>query len=185
APGTIQTPPLESVRAEFDRTQPFADAETLLLFESDDGSGPAGGSEAFDRFVSTLTGDSAGPTVGGDQPLSPTEATVDPRQREQRQLDELVRFTQMLLHRSDKVRDRFWKDADLYSPEAWMKSTLTQRIWIHELMIGELEVREDFPLNSRTRRVIDEPTHAGYEVVLDVIPSTLKGDPGIIAGGIL
>lgn len=185
APGTIQTPPLESVRAEFDRTQPFADAETLLLFESDDGSGPAGGSEAFDRFVSTLTGDSAGPTVGGDQPLSPTEATVDPRQREQRQLDELVRFTQMLLHRSDKVRDRFWKDADLSSPEAWMKSTLTQRIWIHELMIGELEVREDFPLNPRTRRVIDEPTHAGYEVVLDVIPSTLKGDPGIIAGGIL
>src|SRR5690606_29782189 len=182
APGTISTPPVESVRAEFARTRPFADPQTLILFESGEGTGPAGGSDAFEWFLAALT-DSAADSAG--RPLATSAAQIDSAEREHRQLDELIRHTQMLLHRSDKVRNQFWKDGDLSSPEAWLKSTRDHRSWIYEEMIGELAIREDYPLNPRTRWVIDEATHVGYEVLLDVIPGSDESDPGIIAGGIL
>jgi hypothetical protein len=185
APGTVATPPIESVRAEFARTRPFADPDALVLFESAGGTGPAGGSEAFDRFLAALRDDSVGAASGGDHSLTPPAAGIDQQQRQRRQLYELVRFTQMLLHRSDKVRDMVWKDADRSSPQAWQKSTLPLRARIHEEMIGVLDVPDGVPPAPRTRKVIDEPTHVGYEVTLDVIPGADEGDAGVIAGGIL
>ena len=38
-------------------------------------------------------------------------------------MKELIDHTQMLLQRSDKARDAFWKDADASSLEKWQAST--------------------------------------------------------------
>src|SRR5690606_18439751 len=85
APGTIATPPIESVRAEFARTRPLANPETLVLFESNGGTGPAGGSEAFDRFLASLTDSAAADPAGRRRSLTRPAAKIDPSQREHRQ----------------------------------------------------------------------------------------------------
>ena len=36
-------------------------------------------------------------------------------------MDELIRHTQMILHRSDKVREKFWSKADRSSVEKWLE----------------------------------------------------------------
>lgn len=184
APGTIETPPLESVRREFARLQRLADPVRARLFETDWGMGTAGSSNALRQFAVNLTGQDLTGTDAGE-PLSPPEVLVDPQQRERRQLEELVRFTQRLLHQSDKERAKLWADADRSDPEAWFNSTLTYRQMVHNKLIGRLPTPKP-PLNPRSRKVIDEPTHVGYEVVLDVISGA--GDDasaGVIAGGIL
>ncbi len=124
--------------------------------------------------------------------------------RQKRLVESLVRHTQMLLHRSDKVRDKFWKEADRSSIEKWEETSQKYRDHVHDHMIGRLPL-PTAPLNPRTRKVIDEPTHVGYEVVLDVYRSRDEGlgsrdsdgatpflDPGpssldqsVLAGGIL
>ena len=99
---------------------------------------------------------------------------------------ELLDFTQRLLHRSDKVRAKLWSRADASSVEAWETSTQPYRELIHNEMIGRLPVPAS-ALSPRTRKIIDEPTYVGYEVVLDVIPADPTPVDGgqVIAGGIL
>jgi len=110
--------------------------------------------------------------------------------RQQRQVEELVRHTQMLLHRSDKVRDRLWQKADRSSVEAWEKSAQEYRDIVHDTFIGRLP-NPTTPASPRSRKVIDTDTHVGYEVTLDVFlekrepKDTDAFDANVIAGGIL
>lgn len=182
APGSISTPTMESVEREFARLKRLTDPERLLLEGHDRRRG-----SAVDAFIQATTGattDDLRQQNTDTQPDHGTDVGVDFKQREKRQLDELVRHTQALLHRSDKVRAKRWTDANVSSVDAWVASTHAYRSHVHNEMVGRLDVPPVDP-KPRSRRVIDEPTHTGYEVVLDIIPGAGGDDPGVIAGGIL
>ncbi|MCA9075190.1 MAG: hypothetical protein KDA93_09160 [Planctomycetaceae bacterium] len=189
APGVIRTTDVESVRREYDRaSQHFEQLhlpDHLRLVVSQKGNGPAFSSEATEAITSALGLD--------NQSLVeiPLIDAPDPVAREKRQMDELIRFTQRLLHHSDKVRADRWASADRSSVDAWAESAAKFREMVHTEMIGKLPP-PTAQLNPRTRKVIDEPTHVGYEVILDVYPNTLNPQPStlnspafVIAGGIL
>lgn len=189
APGAIVSPAAESVRAEFARAQSYFEAlgarERIQLVES--GANPVGSSEVILALVSSARSEVEAPTsVNVPAQVADPDAIAA---RDTRQVAELIRHTQRTLHRSDKVRERIWREADRSSVEAWEESTERYRDFVHDGFIGRLPV-PDSPLNVRSRLVIDEPTYVGYEIVFDVIPpaappSGQEADWGVIAGGIL
>lgn len=201
APGRIQTANVDSVREEFARAvssfERLGCRDRIRLVvshdrQTEDGEGPAFSDGARTALLSAMAIDAS--SVSGHESV-PLSHAPDPHARQQRQLNELVRFTQRLLHSSDKVRNKFWGNAKRSSIDQWTKSADHYRNYVHENMIGKLSP-PTAPLNARTRKVLDEPSHVGYEVVLDVYPpsddsqsTTSDGeslsDPGIIAGGIL
>ncbi|MFO0901161.1 MAG: dienelactone hydrolase family protein [Pirellulales bacterium] len=114
-----------------------------------------------------------GKPLSADWPKSVAE------ERRRRQFDELVADTQWLLREGEYTRDQFWAKADRgsRSVEKWQETTKPYRDYFRDQVIG----RFDHPLlppNVRTRKVYDQPTYTGYEVVLDVFPD-------VIAYGIL
>jgi hypothetical protein len=74
------------------------------------------------------------------------------------------------MHSSGRERAKFWSNADRSSVEAWVESAEWYRNYVHENMIGRLP-EATMPMNPRSRKVIDEPTHVGYEIVLDCYPA--------------
>jgi hypothetical protein len=95
---------------------------------------------------------------------------TDPVAAQHRQVDELNRFTQRLMHSSDKARDKVWARVDRTNVDTATASLNEYREWVYDTLIGRLP-EPTVPLNPRTRKVIDEPTHVGYEVVLDLFPA--------------
>ncbi len=104
------------------------------------------------------------------------------RERERRQLTELTDHVQRLLDESAGVRYEFWKNGDRgrsksMTPDEWEAFAESYRDHVHDELIGRLP-EPTMPVNPRSRKVLDEPTHTGYEVLLDVYPD-------VVAGGIL
>lgn len=179
APGQIHTANLDRVRAEFQRAKAHyvglkAD-DHLQLIVSEDGRGPAGSAAALAGFARQLG--ITGTSTPAAAPVEPGNWHVDADQRQERQVHELVEFTQTLLRRSDKFRDQVWSKADRSSPEAWSKSAEHYRDFVYETLIGKLPM-STMPANPQSRQVLNTPDYTGYEVVLDVYPD-------VIAAGIL
>ncbi len=172
APGRITPPDPASVQREFARARQHYEKlgiaeEITLIPRSEEPSGPF--SEAgLAAFLAALGMDTVAPPGEPPPPADGELAALDAA-RQQRLVESLVRHTQMLLHRSDKVRDKFWKEADRSSVEKWVETSSRYRDAIHEHMIGRL-LPHTAALHPRSRKVIDEPTHLGWEVVLDVYP---------------
>src|SRR5204862_4500937 len=61
---------------------------------------------------------------------------LDVAARQHRQLNELVDHTQVILQRSYKEREKFWKDADASSVEKWVESTKKYRHYFWDEIIG-------------------------------------------------
>lgn len=127
-------------------------------------SGPVS-QEAYAAFFDIL-GISLTITAPG-QPPTDSRKNFQPRSRQQRQFEELVAYTQKLWRHSEGVRKEFWQKADASSPQAWDKSCGTYRDYFHREVIGQLP-EPTLPLHPRTRRVYQEKTWTGYEVMLDV-----------------
>src|SRR5690606_36429004 len=102
--------------------------------------------------------------------------SFDPRGRQRRKVEALTELVQRMLRTSDADRYRFFQ-ANMESADAFAQDARRYRQLFWEETIGRI----DEPLlrrNPRTRKVYDEPTWTGYEVVLDVYPD-------VIAYGIL
>jgi cephalosporin-C deacetylase-like acetyl esterase len=179
APGRIEIATLGSVRVEYDRAldhyQKLNAAEELAFVASGEGDGPAGTDAALTAFLQGLR--LGRPSAKKSTDSMQVAQSVDSEERQKRQLDELVSFTQRLLRHSAAVRDRFWSKADRTSVASWVASAEHYRNYVWEEMIGKLP-EPTMPINVRTRKVIDETAYAGYEVVLDVYPD-------VVAAGIL
>jgi dienelactone hydrolase len=93
--------------------------------------------------------------------------------RQKRQFDQLVAYTQKLWRDSEVVRKDFWKKTDASSPEKWEQSCEWYRNYFWEEVIGKLP-EPTVPMNPRSRQVYDEPTWAGYEVMIDVFPDVFS-----------
>jgi dienelactone hydrolase len=177
APGRLTTPRLETVKAEVDRARKLVaglqpEAWIALINREIDGQGPFGTTLVLSRFLAALNAKLATPE--NDQ-----VKLVDkrPGERAARQLHELDRHSQQLLIESPFVRQKFMEKLDTKTPEAYARSVEPYR----EIFATEIIGRFDEPLlkpNPRSRKVFDEPTFTGYEVVMDVFPD-------VIAYGIL
>ncbi len=191
-PGTIDTPSLEDVTAEFHRAVSLCSAapwatDHLQLVVSDAGHGPFGSEKTRDLFLELLRDDA--PTADDSTSTSqtkqenhstPPEALVvlpSPQERMRRQVGQLDRHTQRLLHEAEYTRTEFWAKTDRSSLERWRETTAPYREYFRDEIIGRFE-RELLPPCTRTRKVYDQPKYVGYEVVLDVFPD-------VIAYGIL
>jgi dienelactone hydrolase len=179
APGKIEVCPLVEVRTEFERARNYYDQlrlpERLTFVASDQGNGSGCSEQALISFLRGLGIDERLPAAAGMLELS--EPQVDTAERQRRQVQELIEYTQRLMRLSATARDVFWSKADRSSVENWVQSVEFHRDYVWEEMIGKLPP-PTMPPNVRTRRVLDEPAYTGYEVVLDVYPD-------VIAAGIL
>ena len=93
----------------------------------------------------------------------------DPMDRQKRQFDEAVAFTQKQLGPAAVKRDAsVWSKLDTSLPShAMQKSQEPLRKYFHENVIGKLPASKT-PLNPRTRLLYETPKWKGYEVVLDL-----------------
>lgn len=179
APGKIATAPLESVLDEWKRAAEYyrklGEEKKIALAISDVGKGPAGSDEALRSFRKAL----GASTDFMEMTIPQTEDPLrDRNARQQRQVEQLVEFTQRLQRRSARFRDDFWKNADRTNVESWTKTAEFYRNYVWEEMIGKLP-EPAMPLNPRTRKLdISNEHYTAYEVMLDVYPD-------VVAGGIL
>jgi dienelactone hydrolase len=169
--GALADPPLDSVQAEVKRARLYFDrlqsGQHLRLILSGDGHGAPGCEPALQAFVQLL---------GVGSPLRPRGASseltrhgFDPAEREHRQFNQLVGYTQQLIATSADHRTAFWAKADPSSPDRWAETTRYYRDYIWDEVIGRLPP-PSLPAHPRTRLVYDEPKFLGYEGVLDVWP---------------
>jgi len=179
APGKITTPKLEDVRREFERAagsfKKLNQGAKLTLIAGNDGQGAPGSPPALAAFLKGLG--LPEPARVADEVPQDVRANFDPQERQKRQFNELVDFTQKLLRRSARVRDQVWAKADRSSLEKWGQTAEAYRDFVYDEMIGRLPKPTMEP-NVRTRQVLAEPGFTAYEVMIDVYPD-------VIAGGIL
>ena len=179
APGRIENASLAEVRAEYERAKKHYDAlgtsHHTTLVASEEGTGASGSVAALEAFCKQLI--AGGTSFDASVTLQMAEHQVDPSDRQRRQVQELVDYTQRLMRQSAKVRDKFWSKADRSGVQRWVDSAEFYRNYVWEEMIGKLPP-PTMPFNVRSRQVLDEAAYAGYAVVIDVYPD-------VIASGIL
>jgi dienelactone hydrolase len=173
--GKLVSPPVDSVRREVDRTRPIFAAlgaqRNLHLVINQNGHGQPGSDEVLKAFLRSLGIQQSLRPAG--EPPHLVRPGIDAQLRLQRQLDEMVAFTQGLVHKSSQRRAEFWSEADTSSAERWIESTKPLRDTIWEEVFGKLP-EPSLPPNPRTRLIYDEPRFRGYEVVLDVWPEVFS-----------
>jgi len=167
APGRLKSPQLSDVQAEAKRAQPVYEklgaAERLHVIASGDGQGEPGSAEALATFLKAL-GARGGLKPSGRAPRD-MRVGFDPQVRLHRQFKQLVDFTQKAVRGCEAVREKFWARADNSSVEKWQQSTEFYRHYLWEELFGKLPAPSE-PLAARTRKIYDEVTWAGYEVVI-------------------
>ena len=176
APGRLGTPLFASVHAEVARARSRFSAKKTIqpditLVASRSGKPVAAGSEA--ALTPLLSG------LGITEKLRPREAPpqnqrqdFDPRPRQKRQVEQLIKHTMELLAKSHHVRQKFWSEAKHASVEEWKATTNAYREIMHDELIGRFP-DAILPPNARTRQIYDKPTWTGYEVLLDVYPTVI------------
>lgn len=185
APGVITTPDPKSVWLEtksaglhWDKMKAWNDGAVSMLHHSDPNGtvGPPLNTNTIRHIVTHIARSPPAELV----PLSigpdrRTAFSVDDRQ--QRQVAEMVNFTQRLLRLSHRERDKRFAAIDRSSAKAWIESAKPARQQVYEDLIGKLPDPTVDP-NPRSRKILDEEEYTGYEIVLDIYPD-------VIAAGIL
>jgi cephalosporin-C deacetylase-like acetyl esterase len=182
APGSIKTASLDAVKQEFAKAEAIykelsAD-DAIHLVSNKQGEGPPGSRKALAKLYELLKLE---PLPDEDSEPLKLDVMVDTADRQRRQVQELVDFTQQQLKFSYRVRDKLWHASERTTVENWSKfwPTVQEKLrqFTMEELIGKLP-DPTLPPNPRTRKVLDEKEFTGYEVMLDVYPD-------IVAGGIL
>lgn len=197
APGVIRTPQLDAVKREFARAQAYyhkAGAPDGVLLTS----GDSAESQTIDSLNDSLNKLGASPVVT-EVAITLAPTIVPPsaeylKARSKAQVDEINNDCYRILHSCHHTRRELWSKAKLTTPEEFSKSMEEYRNLVHDTFIGRLP-NANVPHNARSRKVIDTPTHSGFEITIDVIPAPAgdpkaadalnQADPGIFAGGIL
>lgn len=114
--------------------------------------------------------------LGGGMVVDDTEIPLDrrrvfdPKQREKRLFNQISNYLEQWFVESDFDRYRFF-DGDFFSPQAWKESMEPYRRILYEEVIGQLPAsRDPVDPNPRMRKVFEEETWTGYEVIWDALP---------------
>jgi len=172
APGKLATPERFEVEAEIKRAQSLLGpgfTNSLAFFYGNEGGTIGPGSEpAMKALLSGLgTNRDLAVTTGM---LADARVGFDPNERQERQVRQLVDFTQRLLQRSERARDEFfWSKLSPSPTNDWAAAVKDYRKLLWEDVIGRFPPPSAAP-KPRSRKVVDKPKWSGYEVVLDVWP---------------
>ncbi len=169
APGQLVSPPLDAVKAEFDRARDFYQqlgAENDLYFVAPEDRLP--GAQDTLRMLLTELG-AEGVSIDGAPLLAPADVDdFDYEARQKRQFMQLVNLSQRFLREAASQRQQFfWEKTDTTSLESWEATCREPKAYFWDEVIGRCPP-PDAPANPRTRLIYDEPNWKGYEVVLDV-----------------
>ncbi len=183
APGKMETPEFEQVRAEYARARTLVGdtmTDSIHLVHGPEGGLVGPGSEpALKRFLQALdAGGELRPL--GSAPETPAGRLIDDRQcRQVRQMEE---HTQRLTELSAFARaEFFWKPAreragklgDAPHSQRWNQAVQPLREYFHDEVIGRLAT-PSLPVRARTKKIREEDTWTGYLVVLDVWPEVIS-----------
>ena len=173
APGKLVSPPLESVKAEFNRAHALYEQlgveQNLTLAASDNSTDSPGSDAALRGFLNAL--DQNQPLVPPGPPPHDRHTTFSHEARQHRQFHQLIAFTQDALRQAASRRQALWSKADRSSIERWQETCQYYRDYLWDEVIGRCP-SPNVPANPRTRLAYDEPGFKGYEVVLDVWEET-------------
>lgn len=161
ASGRLVSPPVESVRREFDRARRIYEqlgSDNCFLVEE----APAPGTETSLQLL--IDARDLRPDAGD---LRTVSSAPDRDARMRRQFHQIVDYNHRLVRDSPQRRSGFWAKADASSVRAWKDSTQFYRDYIWDEVIGRLPA-PDRPAGPKTRRIYDHTDFEGYEVVLDV-----------------
>jgi dienelactone hydrolase len=174
APAEVLTPQLTEVSREVGRAQELCHSSkidgSVQLVVSGDGAGPNGSKEALEKFLAALN-----PVVKlpPSYELLPTPIRKpNAAARENRQMDEIDRYTQRLLVESPFVRSEFMKGLDTSSLRRFTDTVEGYRDFFAREVIGRFE-QPLLPARARSRRTYDKEKWTGYEVALDVFPDVI------------
>lgn len=182
APGVITTPQYASVedewRSALDRVPARWATHYVQLINGSEGTTVEVGSDrTLVSFVNALGIPLEQMPMPGPSWVD-RRSSFDPARRQAAQVDEMVQFTQRLMRRAQSVRDaRVASVVKSMDAATWTRTTepLRQEMW--DQVIGRFPAASQ-PANPRSRRVYDEATWVGYDVVLDVWP-------GVFAWGVM
>ena len=169
APGQLVSPPMDSVRAEFDRAcniyQQLGCENALHLISPEDRL--PGSQETLGTLLTGLGVED--PHIDRYHPLSPsTVDDFDYEARQKRQFMQFVNLTQRFLREAATRRQAFfWEKTDTTSLARWEETCVDAKTYFWDEVIGRCPA-PDAPANPRTRLIYDEPNWKGYEVILDV-----------------
>jgi len=179
APARLVTPTLEEVRKEAIRANILAGGlqphRIIDLIASDGGKGPYGKPETLQTLVTALQPGARLAPVG----VAPRSlrSDFDPDSRMLAQMREMDDTNQWLLRESPYVRRQFMNKLKFDSEANYQQSVEWYRRFFYDEVVGRFD-RELLPPGVRSRKVFEEETWTGYEVVMDVFPD-------VIAYGIL
>ncbi len=164
APGKIETPTPGAVAAEVKRIEAYGrlkrESNLHVLTSAQPGS-----DQALQAFLVTADPLQPAAEVGRDR-----RPKFDPADRQHRQLEELVNFTQKLMRQAEDRRQEFvWSKLKTSSVANFEKSAVPLRTYLDREVIGKLPAPTR-PANPLSRLAYDEPKWKGYEVTLDLYP---------------
>ena len=172
APGQLVSPPVDSAKAEFDRTHNFYQqlgAEDRLHLVSPEDRLP-GDPKTLTTLLTALGNEDEAPYIGPHllHPVRLDADNFDDNARQKRQFMQLVNLTQRFLREAASRRQQFfWDKTDTSSHARWEETCKDAKTYFWDDVIGRCPP-PDVPANPRTRLIYDEPNWKGYEVVLDV-----------------
>jgi dienelactone hydrolase len=154
APGRLAAQDAAPVKGELDRARKLVNGKDAPPF--------AHGDATIKQLVKELR-------PAGD-PTTDLRKGFNPDERQHRQFDQLVAFTQKVLRDSELHRqETFWSKLDTSSVEKYEASCKPFRKQLDEEVIGKLP-DPTVQMNPRTRLLYDEPKYRAYEVALNIYP---------------
>ena len=179
ASGSLTTPKVEAVRAEFARLIRMTEVMVQLRFQLVAEADGRGTSNANGRTFSTFADLLKLPKDENERPVGPMKvgALTDPKARQAWVVQGLQAHTQRLLQTSELRRTALWPKLEGQSAKTWPEATASFRERFHNDLIGKAPA-PSLPANPQSVRLFDEPRWTAYAVKLDVWAD-------VVASGIL
>jgi dienelactone hydrolase len=179
APAILTSPARDRVEQEIARAErllgSLAEGAPMHVVGGDDVRQKYGSDEALQLFLQALD---RGLSLPATSALPETALrALDSASRHRRQMRELDRHSQQLLHNSGAVRAKFMERLDTSSLPSYEQSADAYRDYFAKEVIGRFDYPFSVP-NPRTRLFRQDAKWHAYEVVLDVFD-------GIFAYGLL
>ena len=93
-------------------------------------------------------------------------------ERERRQFEEMVEFSQKLARQSEGVRDALWAKTEKMTADQWAKAAPEYRARFWDEILGRAP-EPSVAANVRTRKSYERDKWTGYEVAYDVYPELI------------
>ena len=175
SPGRLETSSMDEIKREFDRLLGFFSKSgkitpNFFLVPLADYYGSTPALSAFADYLGFRQAEVK------KNILKEADENFVYQECQYRVFDNMVGYIQDMIPTSDRTRYSFLK-GDMSSPKSWDKDMEKYRKLLYEELVGKIN-QPLLPMNTRMRKVYDEPGWKGYEVVLDVWP-------GVFAWGIL